>query len=153
VVKLRKVGGIMDPEEKSNTWRDLIPILLMFYIPPIGVIVMWFISRWSNVTKLVLTLLVGIIPLVMLGSFSYGGYKIAKFQKSYAPVLEVQQALDIYGIQNGKYPASLEDLTPKYIKEIPSKDLQYTAEGTGYSLTGTVEGKTVNLGPALKAAQ
>jgi len=146
---------ILMENERSESWRDIVPILLLFYIPPVGAIVMWMISRWSNLTKWILTILIGIIPIVVLGGYSYGGYQLSKFQKSYAPVLEVQQALDIYGIQNGKYPATLEDLTPKYIKEIPAKDLQYTlqTDGSGYTLTGKVEGKTVNLGPALKTTE
>lgn len=141
--------------ERAESWRDIIPILLLFYIPPIGAIVMWMISRWSNVTKWIITILIGIIPMVVLGGYSYGGFKIAKFQKSYAPVVEVQQALDIYGIQNGKYPDSLDELKPTYLNEIPENDLQYSVEeaNTNYSLTGKVEGKTVTLGPALKATK
>ena len=142
----------MNEEDKSNTWRDTVSILLLFYLPPVGVIVMWFIARWSQITKWIITILVGIVPLVLLGTASYGGYKFAKFQQSYVPVLGVQQALDIYGIANGKYPAKLDDLKPKYLKDIPQdKNLQYKVsdDGKSYTLQGTVEGKQVELKPAL----
>ncbi len=144
----------MEPEEKYNTWRDIVSVLTLFYVPPIGVIIMWLISRWSVAAKWVITLLVGIIPLVILGSFSFNGYKYVQFQRSYAPVLSVQQALDVYGVANSKYPAKLDDLTPKYLKEVPKdKDLQYTlsADGKSYTLKGVVEGKQVELHPALVA--
>lgn len=144
----------MEPEEKSNTWRDIVSVLTLFYVPPIGVIIMWLISRWSVAAKWIITLLVGIIPLVILGSFSFNGYKYVQFQRSYAPVLSVQQALDVYGVTNSKYPAKLDDLTPKYLKEVPKdKDLQYTlsTDGKSYTLKGVVEGKQVELHPALVA--
>lgn len=144
----------MEPEEKSNTWRDTVPILALFYIPPIGVIIMWLVARWSVATKWLLTLLVGIIPLVILGSFSFNGYKYTQFQRSYAPVLSVQQALDVYGIANNKYPTKLDDLKPKYLSSIPEdKDLKYTlsTDGKTYTLKGKVEGKDVELHPALVA--
>lgn len=115
---------------------------------------MWLISRWSVAAKWIITLLVGIIPLVILGSFSFNGYKYVQFQRSYAPVLSVQQALDVYGVTNSKYPAKLDDLTPKYLKEVPKdKDLQYTlsTDGKSYTLKGVVEGKQVELHPALVA--
>jgi len=139
-------------EDKSNTWRDIISILTLFYFPPIGVIVMWLIARWSVITKWVVTILIGIVPLVVLGTVSYGGYKFAKFQESYTPVLGVQQALDIYGISNGKYPNKLDELKPKYLKEIPQdKNLEYKVsdDGKSYTLKGTIEGKSVELKPAI----
>jgi len=140
----------MDTEEKSNTWRDVAAILTLFYIPPIGVIVMWLTSRWSTITKWIITLLVGIIPLVILGTTSYNGYKFVNFERSYTSVLTVQQALDVYGLQNSKYPKSLSDLVPKYVKEIPSdKGIEYTpsADFKSYTLKAKVEGKDVELRP------
>ena len=142
----------MDPEEKSNSWRDVVSVLTLFYIPPIGVIIMWLISRWSVATRWIITLLVGIIPLVILGSFSFNGYKYVQFQRSYAPVLSVQQALDVYGVTNSKYPTKLEDLKPKYLSSIPEdKNLEYSlsSDGKSYTLKGIVEGKNVELRPAL----
>ncbi|MCX6809745.1 MAG: hypothetical protein NTZ65_03300 [Candidatus Berkelbacteria bacterium] len=135
---------------KTDSWRDIVSVLALFYIPPVGVIVMWFLARWSVIAKWVITILVGVIPLVVLGTFSYGGYKFAKFEKSYAPVMAVQQGLDFYGISNGKYPANLDDLKPKYIKDIPT-GIEYTPsdDKKSYVLKGTVEGKQVELRPAL----
>jgi len=138
-------------EKKSSTWRDIVSVLTLFYLPPIGVIVMWLVARWSTATKWVATILIGIIPLVILATYSYNTSKFVKFQRSYAPVLGVQQALDIYGIANGKYPTKLNELQPKYLKEVPSdKELEYTPSGDGknYVLKAVVEGKEVELQPA-----
>jgi hypothetical protein len=139
-------------EEKANSWRDIVSVITLFYIPPIGVIVMWFISRWSVTTKWIATLLIGIIPLVILGSTTYNGYRFVQYQRSYAPVVSVQQALDVYGIANGKYPAKLDELKPKYINAIPTdKSLEYTVstDTKTYTLKGVVDGKQVELHPAL----
>lgn len=141
----------MEPEEKSNTWRDVVSVLTLFWVPPIGVIVMWLISRWSVLAKWIITILVGVIPLVILGSTSYNGYKFVNFQKSYSPVLGVQQALDIYGLQNGKYPQTLNVLVPKFLKEVPAdKDLKYTPANDlkSYTLNAKIEGKDVELKPS-----
>ena len=141
----------MEPEEKSNSWRDIVSIMTLFYIPPIGVIIMWLTSRWSNVTKWVITILIGIVPLALLGSYSYNGYKFVNFQRNYAPVLGVQQALDIYGLQNGKYPSDLNGLVPNYLKEVPQdKELQYTPSSDleSYDLKAKVGGQDVELKPA-----
>jgi ABC-type multidrug transport system fused ATPase/permease subunit len=139
-------------EEKSNTWRDVVSILALFYIPPIGVIVMWLTSRWSTITKWIVTLLIGIIPLAILGTTSFIGYKFTQFQRNIAPVLGVQQALDMYGIANNKYPDKLQDLKPKYLTSIPDdKDIQYipTEDRKSFSLKAKINGKDVELRPAL----
>lgn len=141
----------MEPEEKSNTWRDTVSIMTLFYVPPIGVIVMWMISRWSALTKWIITILIGIIPLVILGGYSYNGYKFVNFQRNYAPVLGVQQALDIYGLQNGKYPNDLNGLVPNYLQSLPQdKSLQYSpsTDLKSYSLKAKVDNKDVELKPA-----
>lgn len=137
-------------QENRESWRDIIPIVLLMYVPPIGVILMWTICRWSSITKWIVTAIV-IIQLGIVGYTSFNVYKFVRYQKFFAPVLSVQQALDIYGIQNGKYPTKLEELKPKYIQDIPGdKDLNYTQteEGEGYSLKAKVEGKEVELRPS-----
>ena len=141
----------MEPvEEKSNTWRDIVSVLTLFYLPPIGVIIMWFLARWSALTKWIVTILVGIVPLILVGTMSFGGYKFVKFQQGYTPVLGVQQALDVYGLKNGKYPSKLDDLKPDYVKELPTDanlDYQATEDGKSYTLKAKVEGKDVELRP------
>jgi len=141
-------------EEKSNTWRDIVSVLTLFYLPPIGVIIMWFLARWSALTKWIVTILVGIVPLILVGTMSFGGYKFVKFQRGYTPVLGVQQALDVYGLANGKYPAKLDELKPKYVKEIPiDANLEYKAadDGKSYTLKAKVEGKDVELRPVFSS--
>lgn len=144
---------IISNEEKNESWRDIVSILFIAYLTPIAAIPVWLISRWSNLTKWIVTA-VSIIALLLLYYTSYGGYKFAKFQTAYTPVLEVQQALDIYGIQNGKYPAKLDDLKPDFIKSIPTTDsIEYSQKDSGknYELKAQVQGKGVILGPVLKA--
>jgi len=137
-------------QENRESWRDVIPVLLLIYIPPVGAILMWIISRWSSLTKWIITAVV-IMQLGILGYTSFNVYKFVRYQKYFAPVLAVQQALDIYGIQNGKYPSKLTELTPKYIEDIPGdKSIVYTQteEGKNYSLKATIEGKEVELRPS-----
>ncbi len=137
--------------EKSESWRDIVCIVCIAYLTPVAAIPVWLVSRWSNATKWVVTL-ISIIALLLLSYTSYGGLKYAKFQKSYTPVLEVQQALDVYGIEKGKYPDKLDDLTPDLLKEVPlGMDYTKTENGKSYSLKAQVQGKNVDLGPLLKA--
>jgi len=138
---------------KSESWRDIVSVIFIAYLTPIAAIPVWLISRWSNITKWIVTA-ISIIALVLLYYTSYSGYKFAKFHTNYSSVLEVQQAIDIYGIQNGKYPGNLDDLKPKFIVEIPQNNsLEYkqTEDGKNYELKAVVDGKNVVLGPILKA--
>ena len=138
-------------EETKSSWRDILPIVLLMYIPPIGAILMWLFSRWAAITKWIVTAIV-IMQLAIVGFTSYNVYKFVRYQKSFSPVLGVQQALDIYGVQNGKYPAKLDELKPKYIEDLPAdKSLQYTpsADAKTYILKATIEGKEVQLQPSL----
>jgi len=139
-------------EEKSNTWRDIVCILTLFWIPPVGVILTWLVSRWSNAVKWVATIFILVIPMAILGTMSYNGWKFVQFQRGAAPVLGVQQALDLYGLANNQYPAKLDDLKPKYLLELPAvQDLQYTPseDKKSYSLKAKVLGKDLELRPAL----
>lgn len=138
---------------KSESWRDIVSILFIAYLTPVAAIPVWLLSRWSNLTKWIVTA-ISIIAILILYYTSYGGYQFAKFQKSYAPVLQVQQALDIYGIQNSKYPDNLDALKPNYIKEIPSDNaIEYKEldNGKNYELKAQVQGKNVVLAPVLQA--
>jgi small-conductance mechanosensitive channel len=143
---------VITQDERSESWRDIVCILCIAYLTPVAAIPVWLISRWSNLTKWVVTI-ISIVALLLLYWTSYGGYKFSKFQNAYAPVLEVQQALDVYGIEKGSYPDKLDDLKPNLLKEIPNNSLEYekTENGKSYSLKAVVQGKTVQLGPVLKA--
>ena len=137
-------------QETKDSWREFVPVLALIYIPPIGAILMWLFSRWSIVTKWIVTAVV-LLQLAILGVTSYNVYKFVRYQKAYSPIMSVQQALDIYGIQNGKYPAKLDDLKPKYIKEIPNQnELKYSTsnDNKDYSLKVKIEDKELELRPA-----
>ena len=138
-------------QETKQSWRDILPIVLLMYVPPVGAILMWFFARWAGITKWIVTAIV-IMQLAIVGFTSFNVYKFVRYQKSFSLVLGVQQALDIYGIQNGKYPAKLDELVPKYVQDLPAdKNLQYepTADSKGYVLKATIEGKEVQLQPSL----
>lgn len=139
------------PQEKNENWRDIVCILSIAYLTPVAAIPVWLVSRWSQTTKWVVTA-ISIIALLLLSYSSYGGLKFARYQKSYTPVLEVQQALDTYGIEKGKYPDNLTDLVPNFLKEVPTDfDYSKTDSGKSYSLKARVQGKSVEVGPLLKA--
>lgn len=137
-------------DNKNESWRDIVSILFIAYLTPIAAIPVWLISKWSAITKWIVTI-ISILSLAFLTSASVKGYKFVHFQKSYTAVMGVQQALDIYGIANGKYPDKLEDLKPKYLVTIPEdKELNYevSSDKKSYSLKAKVEGKNVELRPA-----
>ncbi len=138
-------------ETKSESWRDIVCVLSLFYLPPIGVIVTWMVSRWSVLTKWIITIFLGIVPLTILGMTSYSSYKIVKYQRDYQPVLAVQQALDMYGIKNGKYPDNLDALKPNFLKEVPTDkiaDYKATDSNKNYTLKAKLNNKEVELRPA-----
>ena len=144
------------PNESSSsrTWRDTITILALLLLPTpfqaVGVIIMWLVSSWSYITKWIVTVIV-IVNLGIFGKYSINAYKYFTYQRSFAPLLSVQQGLDLYGLVNGKYPDKVEQLTPKYILQVPTGyDIIYTPldNNENYSLKAKVKGKEVELRPA-----
>lgn len=145
----------MPDNERLHTWRDTVTILALLLLSSpfqvVGVIIMWFISSWSYATKWIVTAIV-IINLGIFGKYSINAYNYFNYQKSFSPLLSVQQALDMYGIVNGTYPDKIDQVKPKYILDIPTGyDIQYSKleDGKNYSLKAKVNGKDVELRPAL----
>ena len=136
-------------ETRTEGWRDIICIIFIAYLLPLAFIPAWLISRWSRLTRWIVTVL-SLIAWVILATTAYKGYKYVQYQRSYVPVLGVQQAVDLYGVANGKYPTKLDDLKPTFLVNIPSdKNLDYkpAADLKSYTLQATVEGKVVELRP------
>ena len=70
------------------------------------------------------------ICLIFLGCHLYGpppgkGPKAEKFFEEAAPIIS---ALELYKIERGSYPESIDDLIPKYIPEKTSRKFYYVTE-------------------------
>ena len=86
------------------------------------------------------------ICLIFLGCHLYGpppakGPKAEKFYEEAAPIIS---ALELYKNERGSYPESLDDLIPKYIPEMPSRNFFYVIEKDTYILAFKYEGPGVN---------
>lgn len=112
------------------------------------------IPEKNNLGKITLTAIIGwiiIAGLIMIGTI--GIFKIFPKQtfSDNLDVLTVQIPLTLFQSENGKYPSSLEELTPKYVENLPktfqdSKNFIYEPgrDGKSYKLCLIKEGKQEN---------
>ena len=138
-------------EEKNESWRSIVSILFLVYFTPIAAIPVWLISGWGKTLKWVATA-ISVLAIIVLSTTTYKGYKMTAFEQELAPIIAVQQTLDLYGLANGKYPDSLDQIEER-MSDLPSeKIIEYapSADGSSYVLKARVEGKDIELGPALK---
>ena len=54
------------PPQKEEQWKDIISIIFLIVLPFIGLILMWLLASWSKKTKVVITLVITIIPIIMI---------------------------------------------------------------------------------------
>ena len=96
--------------QKGEGWRTALAIILLIFLPVIGVISMWFIAKWSTTVKLVITLIyaVIIIPIVVLSSIvilSLGSSRGAAYDARVASdIRSLVPPLEFYKDSNLKYP-------------------------------------------------
>ncbi len=86
------------------------------------------------------------ICLIFLGCHLYGpppgkGPKAEKFFEEAAPIIS---ALELYKIERGSYPESIDDLIPNYIPVKPSRKFYYVTENDTYILAFRYEGPGIN---------
>jgi len=65
-------------EEKEGVWKNIITIIFLILVLPIGLILMWLLATWSKRTKIILTLVL-LIPIIAIAAlffllFSKGYY-------------------------------------------------------------------------------
>lgn len=85
--------------------------------------------------------LLGLLVTMAMPSLSAANAKV-KNSRLKADLATVDQAIQLYMIDEGKLPDNLSKLRPDYlsgseeIKDAKNEDLQYTQNGSTYSLTG-----------------
>lgn len=53
--------------QKQGEWKNFVAILLLIFLPPIGLVAMWSFAIWSKRTKIIITAIVLILSAVSLG--------------------------------------------------------------------------------------
>ena len=102
--------------------------------------------------------LLGLLVTMAMPSLSAANAKV-KNSRLKADLATVDQAIQLYMIDEGKLPDDLSKLRPGYlsgsdeIKDAKNEDLQYTQNGSTYSLTGKdAAGATVTSNGSSKAS-
>lgn len=96
---------------------------------------------FTLIELLVVISIIGILAAVLMTNFSQARDS-AKNKSIRAAMGEIQLAMEVYKAQNRRYPASINDLVPQYISELPANSdsgnsncdidgSQYTTDGSG----------------------
>jgi hypothetical protein len=67
-----------------------------------------------------------------------------KAEKFYEEAALIVSALELYKNERGSYPASIDDLIPKYILKMPNLKFYYVTENDTYIFVFKYEGPGVN---------
>lgn len=103
--------------------------------------------------------LLGILGAMLLPSLDSAGDR-ARNAKLQSDLTTIDNALVLYKMDNGTYPASLDKLVSEYIaagkdfEDAQGNELSYTASGTTYTLSGSnAAGETVTSDGSSAAAE
>lgn len=123
------------PQPNTSTEMNVLAIVLLILMAPVGVIVMWVGTKWSKTVKWTITIVVGILMLIQLMIFSTVVVAMlaavnppaqidrAKMAAISAEVMGITTAARQYFSLKGVYPASIDDLVnaglldPKILKQ------------------------------------
>jgi hypothetical protein len=101
-------------KNNDGEWKNVLSILLLILLTPIGLILMWLVATWTKKTKIIITIvllailiLAGLIPAIIKNNVIDSARSSARDSKVIADIREIQSALAIYSTDNaGLYPAS-----------------------------------------------
>lgn len=127
-------------ESNKSTIKNIIAVLVLLFIPLVGLIIMWFLASWRRGVKWFITILYTIILIIPIGSTIFVTFLSSKHQSITVPsavtnipgvksqVSDVQRISTIqklaasihdYCVANNGCPVTLNDLVPKYISTVP----------------------------------
>lgn len=98
------------PQQSSDTGRTILAVILLLFLPVIGVILMWFITGWSSTVKILITILyvVLILPTIILSIIVISSLHSSVNQKDDAMAISNLKATEgylfLYRSKNNKYP-------------------------------------------------
>ncbi len=146
-------GQTVATAESTSTGMTVLTILLLFFVTPIGLIMMWVGTKWSKTAKWVITVLLGILPLlaiiaIMAVALLAAGNPAAQFAK--ARMMSVQSTAESILNAAEQYRA-INNIYPTDIPELVSADLlkasyiDQNQEYATFSLVSTSKGKDCEL--------
>src|SRR5262245_24538693 len=110
-----------------------------------------------SLKQILLLTLVAALGCALCGLLAFWGFKTLmgpppgvgeKAERGYQTCQPIIEALEAYQTQEGGYPATLEELRPRYVDEIPEEvngyPLEYRKTEDGYSLEFSYEGPGMN---------
>ena len=104
-------------QPKGKTWKNVLTIIFLILLLPVGLILMWTIANWSKKAKIIITvvLLVALIPIIIIGGIlvstvlvSMGGAReAARDAARKADMRQIVTAQEIYFGDNNQYYTSV----------------------------------------------
>ncbi len=148
----------MNNQGMSYQTKTIIVVLLLLFAYPLGVIFMFLWMKWPKWVKILITLGLFIIALPIIGIIAAVILVAVNPNKALMQARDTQRASDIatinislkrYQVDNDRYPNTLEDLVPEYLKQIPQDPVNKTNynyrvefDGEDYQLCVDFESKT-----------
>ncbi len=146
-------GQTVATTESTSTGMTVLTILLLFFVTPIGLIVMWVGTKWSKTAKWVLTILLGILPLIAIIGIMIVGILVAvnpsaqiskaKTMATLADARQIINAAKLYQIDNQVFPPSVSALIESQI--LPASFLEEGSTRASFDLVATNNGKDCEL--------
>ncbi len=104
---------------------------------------------FTLIEVIAVTVILGVLASFLLPSVTGVGEK-ARDAKLKNDLVMVDQAIELYRLEQGKIPTQLDELVPDYVapnkgfKDTAQEEFQYTATETSYTLSGqNTKGETV----------
>jgi type II secretory pathway pseudopilin PulG len=119
-------------QPQGGTWKNVLTIVFLILLLPVGLILMWTIANWSKKAKIIITvvLLAALIPILIIGGIfvstvlvSMGGAReAARDAARKADMRQIVTAQEMYWSMNDQYyqsvnyPVSI----PNFMMEMPT---------------------------------
>ena len=88
----------LSPEKKQGVWKNILTIILLFFFPIIGLILVWLLATWSKKEKIIVTV-IGILYIILLLMVYVGMEEVAERKRDMERVEDVKDLALIIEIQ------------------------------------------------------
>ncbi len=139
--------------ESTSTGMTVLTILLLFFVTPIGIIMMWVATKWSKTAKWIITILLGILPIlaiiaIMAVALLAAVNPAAQIQKGRIKAAEsfaesILTAAESYRALNTVYPMDISELVSANL--LKASSVENNQKIANFSLEAIDAGKDCEL--------
>jgi len=139
--------------ETTSTGTTVLTVLLLIFLTPIGLAIMWIGTKWSNKTKWVITILFGILPILAIIAIMAAAVLVAvnpaaqieraKMVATKSTAESILNAAEQYHAMNDVYPTDIPELIAADV--MTSKLIDQNQDYAVYSLKSMNNGNDCEL--------